>query len=59
MTFVCLPIVFVAQVNEYPWIAAFDVNGVDWPGLGGCASTLVGIHSSKSLNDNQTQVFKS
>merc|ERR1719234_208161 len=28
------------EVNEYPWIAAFDVNGVDWPGLGGCAATL-------------------
>jgi len=29
------------EVNEYPWIAAFDVNGVDWPGLGGCAASLV------------------
>jgi len=29
------------DVNEYPWIAAFDFNGVDGTSPGGCAATLV------------------
>ena len=45
------------QVNEYPWIAAFDFNGVDGTSPGGCAASLVRFHSSKSVN--QTQVSKS
>ena len=42
-----------AQVNEYPWIAAFDVNGVDWPGLGGCAATLVRIVMPNNSKDRR------
>jgi len=29
------------EVNEYPWIAAFDFNGVDGTSPGGCAASLV------------------
>merc|ERR1712181_196149 len=29
------------DVNEYPWIAAFDFNGVDGTSPGGCAASLV------------------
>ena len=38
----------VVQVNEYPWIAAFDLSGVDGANPGGCAATLVRSHSSQS-----------
>ena len=34
----------VVQVNEYPWIAAFDLSGVDGANPGGCAATLVRSH---------------
>merc|ERR1711936_924830 len=29
------------EVNEYPWIASFDFNGVDGTSPGGCAASLV------------------
>jgi len=29
------------EVNEYPWIAAFDFNGQDGTSPGGCAATLI------------------
>ena len=54
MTFCNFLMVLVDQVNEYPWIAAFDFNGVDGTSPGGCAASLVRFHSSKSVN--QTQV---
>ena len=31
----------VVQVNEYPWIAAFDFSGTSGANPGGCAATMV------------------
>ena len=45
----------VGQVNEYPWIAAFDLSGVDGANPGGCAATLVRSHSSQITN-NRSQI---
>ena len=43
----------VGQVNEYPWIAAFDLSGVDGANPGGCAATLVrSLHFPLSKTNN-------
>ena len=39
----------VVQVNEYPWIAAFDFSGVHGTIPGGCAATLVRFDSLESF----------
>ena len=36
----------IKNKNEYPWLAAFDLTGVNGTNPGGCAATLV------RLNDN-------
>ena len=34
-------IVIIKNKNEYPWLAAFDLTGVNGTNPGGCAATLV------------------
>ena len=39
-------IVIIKNKNEYPWLAAFDLTGVNGTNPGGCAATLVRFNNN-------------
>ena len=38
---IMIKILIIKNKNEYPWLAAFDLTGVNGTNPGGCAATLV------------------
>ena len=46
MIIIMIIIFIIKNKNEYPWLAAFDLTGVNGTNPGGCAATLVRFNNN-------------